>query len=84
MRSSSGQRQTDYESKNDIYRKRKREKERDREREREGERMTHQVKLDKTGTFVGKTHNSDKITGEEKCMSETEDVRERQRTGERR
>ena len=46
--------------------------------------MTHQVKLDKTGVFVGKTHNSDKITGEEKCVSETENVRERQRTGERR
>ena len=76
LRPSSGQRQTDYESKNDIYRKRKREKER--------KRMTHQVKLDKTGAFVGKTHNSDKITGEEKCVSETEDVRERQRTGDRR
>ena len=59
-----------------IYRKRKREKER--------KRMTHQVKLDKTGSFVGKTHNRDKITGEEKCVSETENVRERQRTGERR
>ena len=46
--------------------------------------MTHQVKLNKTGAFVGKTHNSNKITGEEKCMSKTEDVRERQRTRERR
>ena len=46
--------------------------------------MTQEVKLDKTGAFVGKTHNSDKITGEEKCTSETEDVRERQRTGDRR
>ena len=26
---------------------------------------------------MGKTHNSIKITGEEKCMSETDDVRER-------
>ena len=56
----------------------------ERGRKRERERMTHEVKLDKTGAFVGKTHNSDKIIGEEKCTSETEDVRERQRTGERR
>ena len=45
--------------------------------------MTHQVKLNKTGAFVGRTHNH-KIAGEEKCVSETEGVKERQRTGERR
>ena len=59
-----------------IYRKRKREKER--------KKVTHLVKLDKTGAFVGKTHKSYKKTGEEKCVNETEDVRERQRTRERR
>ena len=59
-----------------IYRKRKREEER--------KRMTLQVKLNKTGAFVGETHNHDKITGEEKCVSEIEGVKERQRTGERR
>ena len=31
-----------------------------------------------------KTQNSGKIAGEEKCMNETEDVKERQRMGERR
>ena len=46
--------------------------------------MTHQVKLDKTGAFVGKTHKNNKKTGEEKCVGKTEDVRERQRTRERR
>ena len=46
--------------------------------------MTHQVKLNKTGAFVGKTHNHNKIAGEEKCVSEKEGVKERQRTGERR
>ena len=41
--------------------------------------MTQQVKIDKTGAFKqAKTHYSNKITGEEKCMSETDDVRERQ------
>ena len=45
--------------------------------------MTHQVKLNKTGAFVGETHNHDKIAGEEKCVSETEGVKERQRTGEK-
>ena len=46
--------------------------------------MTQQVKINKTDVFKkAKTHNSNKITGEEKCMSETENVRERQRTGER-
>ena len=61
---------------NDIYRKRKREEER--------KRMTLQVKLNKTGAFVGETHNHDKIAGEEKCVSETEGVKERQRTAQRR
>ena len=37
--------------------------------------MTHQVKLNKTGAFVGETHNHDKIAGEEKCVSETEAVK---------
>ena len=47
--------------------------------------MTKQVKIDKTSAFKEtKTHNSGKITREEKCVNETEDVRERQRTGERR
>ena len=46
--------------------------------------MTHQVKLDKTGAFVGRTHKNNKKTGEEKCVNKTEDVRERQRTRERR
>ena len=59
-----------------IYRKRKREKER--------KKLTHQVKLDKTGALVGKTHKINKKTGEEKCVNDTEDVRERQRTRERR
>ena len=62
--------------KNDIYRKRKREEER--------KRMTHEVKSNKTGAFVGETHNHDKIAGEEKCVSKTEGLKERQRTGERR
>ena len=31
-----------------------------------------------------KTQNSGKIAGEEKCMNETDDVKERQRMGERR
>ena len=44
--------------------------------------MTHQVKLDKTGAFVGKTYNNNEKTGEQKCVNETENVRERQRTGE--
>ena len=38
--------------------------------------MTQKVKLNKTGAFVGKTHNHDKIAGEEKCVSETEGVKE--------
>ena len=59
-----------------IYRKRKREEER--------KRITHQVKLNKTGAFVGETHNHDKIAGEEKCVSETDGMKERQRTGDRR
>ena len=43
------------------------------------------MKLDKTGAFVGKTHKkNNKKTGEEKCVNETEDVRKRQRTRERR
>ena len=46
--------------------------------------MTHQVKLNKTGAFVGETHNHDKIAGVEKCVSETEGVKERQRTAQRR
>ena len=47
--------------------------------------MTRLVKINKTGAFKWtKTHNSSEITGEEKCMSEIEDVGERQRTGERR
>ena len=46
--------------------------------------MTRQVKLNKTGAFVGETHNHDKIAGEEKCVSETESVKEIKRTGEKR
>ena len=46
--------------------------------------MTHQVKLNKTGAFVGKTHKDNKKTGEGKCVKETENVRERQRTRETR
>ena len=47
--------------------------------------MTKQVKIDKTSAFKETiTHNSGKITREEKCVNETEDVRERQRIGERR
>ena len=45
--------------------------------------MTHQVKLDKTGAFVGKTHKNNKKTGEEKCVNETEDVRSRKTKNER-
>ena len=46
--------------------------------------MTHQVKLNKTGAFVGKTYNHDKIAGKVKCVSETGGVKERQTTGDRR
>ena len=46
--------------------------------------MTHQVKLDKTGAFVGKTHKkNNKKTGEEKCVNETEDVRKKKTKNER-
>ena len=46
--------------------------------------MTHQVKFNKTGAFLGKTLKNNKKTGEEKCVNETEDVRERQRMREKR
>ena len=42
-----------------------------RERGRKREERIHQVKLDKTGAFVGKTHKKNKKTGEEKCVNET-------------
>ena len=43
------------------------------------------MKIDKIGEIKNaKTLNSSKIAGEEKCMNETEDVKERQRIGERR
>ena len=46
--------------------------------------MTLQVKIDKNRCIKNaKTHNCGKIAGEEKCMNETQDVKERQRTGER-
>ena len=50
--------------------------------EKEGADTTGEI--DKTGAFQqAKTHNSSEITGEEKCVSVIEDVKERQRTGER-
>ena len=45
--------------------------------------MTHQVKMNKNRCIKNaKTLNSGKIAGEEKCMNEREDVKERQRMGE--
>ena len=41
--------------------------------------MTHQVKMNKDRCIENaKTLNSGKIAGEEKCMNEREDVKERQ------
>ena len=57
-----------------IYIGRKREKSNDTSGENEKNRCLKNAK----------THNSGKIAGEEKCMNETEDVKEKQRLGERR
>ena len=50
-------------------------KEREKENDTPGE-------IKQNRCIVGKTHNHDKIAGEEKCVSETEGVKERQTTGE--
>ena len=42
------------------------------------------MKIDKNRCIKNaKTHNSSKMAGEEKCMNERENVKERQRMGER-
>ena len=46
--------------------------------------MTQQVKIDKDGAAETQNKEHFKTAGEEKCMNETEDVKERQRMGQRR